>query len=219
MTSGCDAWFLYTAREVSQVMEDIITAEQAAKAAEGLTFENVWAALMETRAQMKETDAQIKQMQENTQKQIDDLSKNIGGLGNSIGRLTEALFSAELVKKFNDIGYMFTKEGRNTKFHENGKVIAEADFFLENGDYVMPVEVKTDLTIRYIDRHLERIKTIRRYMDTKFDVRKIIGAVAGGFVPDNVLSYAQENGLFVVVQTGESVAIANTPAGFILREW
>ena len=187
---------------------EIITAEQAIKNAEGLTFEKVWAALMETKA-----------LQDKTQNQIDEMSKTIGGLGNSIGRLTEALFSAELVKKFNDIGYPFTKEGRNTKFREDGNVIAEADFFLENGDFVMPVEVKADLTIRYVDRHLERIGKIRRYMDIRGDDRKIIGAVAGGFVPESVLSHAQENGLFVVVQTGDSVAIANSPTGLILREW
>ena len=191
---------------------DIVTAEQAAKAAEGLTFEKVWAV-------MRETDARIERMQEKTQKQIDELSLNIGGLGNSIGRLTEALFSAELVKKFNDIGYPFTKEGRNTKFREDGKVIAEADFFLENGDYVMPVEVKADLTIRYVDAHLGRIEKIRRYMDIRGDKRKIIGAVAGGFVPMGVLAHAQENGLFVIVQTGESVAVADSPDGFTLREW
>jgi len=187
---------------------EIITADQAVKDAEGLTFEKVWAALMETKA-----------IQDKTQNQIDEISKTVGGLGNSIGRLTEALFSAELVKKFNDIGYPFTKEGRNTKFREDGNVIAEADFFLENGDFVMPVEVKADLTIRYVDRHLERISKIRRYMDIRGDNRKIIGAVAGGFVPESVLSHAQENGLFVVVQTGDSVAIADSPAGFTLREW
>jgi hypothetical protein len=212
---------------------ETITAEQALKAAEGLTFEKVWTALMETReqiqetrelmqetdARMKETDARIERMQENTQKNIRKLSKNIGGLGNSIGRLTEALFSAELVKKFNDIGYEFTKDGRNTKFRKDGKVITEADFFLENGEYVMPVEVKADLSVRYVDAHLERIRKIRSYMDFKGDGRKIIGAVAGGFVPGDALVHAQENGLFVVVQTGESVAIANSPDGFTLREW
>jgi len=35
----------------------------------------------------------------------------------------------------------------------------------------------------------------------------------------SVLSHAQENGLFVVVQTGDSVAIADSPAGFTLQEW
>ena len=202
---------------------EIVTAEQAAKAAEGLTFEKVWALMQETDARIekrqKEMDARIEKMQKETKEHIDELSKNIGGLGNSIGRLTEALFSAELVKKFNDIGYTFTKDGHNTSFREDGKVIAEADFFLENGDYVMPVEVKTDLTTHYVDKHLERIEKIRGYMDIRGDSRKIIGAVAGGFVLDGVLAHAHDNGLFVIVQSGESVTIANPPAGFALREW
>ena len=52
---------------------------------------------------------------------------------------------------------------------------------------------------------------IRSYMDERGDVRKIVGAVAGGVIDDNVLRYSQDKGLYVVVQTGDSVAIASAP--------
>ena len=46
---------------------EMMTAEQAAEAAKGLTFEKVWAALMESRQQMKEsqmeTGRQLKESQ------------------------------------------------------------------------------------------------------------------------------------------------------------
>ena len=210
---------------------DTMTAEQALEAAKGLTFEAVWAALMEDRRQMEEsrkrmdeiheqTQKEIRESQQKTDKILADLSKNIGGLGNSIGRLTEALFSAELWRKFNELGYPFTKQGPHVKFYgEDKKVLAEADFLLENGDYVMAVEVKAEPAAEDVSDHLQRIEAIRRYYDAHGDKRKLVGAVAGGAVNDNVLKYAQKHGLYVIVQTGDSVAIAESPPGFKAREW
>ena len=97
--------------------------------------------------------------------------------------------------------------------------IAEADFFLENGDCVMPVEVKTDLNVEDVNEHLERIQTIRHYMDTHGDHRKLMGAVAGEIVPDNVLNYAQKKGLYVLKQTGDSVGVATAPQNFTAKVW
>ena len=230
---------------------EYMTAAEAAEAAKGLTFEKVWAALMESRmksdaefremreqfresreqfremreqiresqmktdAQMAETDARF----EKTRKNIEELSKNIGGVNNKLGRLTEILFSAELWKKFGEQGYEFTKQAPHVKFIENKQVVAEADYFLEDGKYVMPVEVKTELSIEDVKEHLDRIDVIRRFMDTHGDNRILVGAVAGGIVKENVLKYAQKRGLYVFVQTGDSVAIAEMPEDFKAREW
>ena len=51
------------------------------------------------------------------------------------------------------------------------------------------------------------------------DNRKVLGAVAGGIVSQDVLIYAQERGLYVLVQNGDSVEIAKMPADFIPQEW
>jgi hypothetical protein len=203
-----------------------MTAEQALEAGKGLTFETVWAALMETRAQMQETDALMKESNkrvderfEETAKIVAELSKNIGGMQNSFGQFVETMFSANLLSKFNELGYEFTRQTCNTRYTENDEKIAEVDVTLENGEYILLVEVKTDLRIEFVDYHLKRIGKIRKYMDGHNDARKIIGAVAGGIVPENVLLYAQNNGLFVIVQSGDSSTIANMPKGFEARIW
>ena len=216
---------------------DIITAEQAAEAAKGLTFEKVWAVLMEDRLRMQESQKQMqesqkqmqesydktqKQMQESydkTQRQIDELSKNIGGVGNTLGRLSESMFAVELYKKFNEIGYPFTKQGPHVKFHENGRVVAEADYLLENGDYVMVVEVKTESKIEDVNDHMQRISAIRSYFDAHGDSRTLVGAVACVMLPENVKNYAQKQGLYVITQSGDSITIADYPKGFKAREW
>jgi hypothetical protein len=202
---------------------DAMTAEQALEAAKGLTFEKVWAALMESRARMEEiniqTNEKIEKTYEKTAKIVAELSKNIGGIQNSIGRFIEDMFTADLRSKFNELGYPFTQQSTNKKYTENDEVITEVDAILENGEYILLAEVKTELIKLFVDYHLERLEKVRKYMDAHNDHRKIIGAVAGGVVPDSVMRYAQKKGLFVIVQSGDSSTIAKLPKGFKAREW
>ena len=216
---------------------EMMTAEQAAEAAKGLTFEKVWAALMESRRmmdesqkRMDESNQEFKKRMDESQKRMDesqkriekniaDTNKNLGGLGNSLGRLTEAMFTNELWKKFSDLGIPVSSQSSRRKFCDDKHVLAEIDLFIENGEYAVAVEIKTEMTVEHVDYHLERIEIVRRYMDARGDGRKLLGAVAGGVVPENVLKYAQKKGLYVVFQTGDSVAIADAPQGFKAREW
>jgi len=209
---------------------DYITAEQAAEAAKGLTYEKMWALLMEDRRKMEEDhrkmeedhrkrDEQREKDWKKTEKEMAALRKQLGDLGISVGGLSEAIFSGELWKKFDKAGYAFTNQCHTRKFIENKRVIAEADYWLDNGDYVMPIEVKTKLNKDDILNHIERIEKIRGYMDARGDTRKIVGAVAGGIISENVYKFAHDNGLYVIMQTGESIALADRPDGFKAREW
>ena len=86
--------------------------------------------------------------------------------------------------QFNELGYTFTKQGPHVEFKDKDtrRVIAEADYFLEDGQYAMAVEVKTELNESDVDDHVERIGVIRRYFDERGDKRILVGAVAGGIV-------------------------------------
>ena len=191
----------------------MMTAEQAAEAAKGLTFEKVWAAMMKSEQRMDES---FKRME----KTVADLSKNLGGIGNSLGDLTEAMFINELWNKFSDIGIPVTRQSEHMKFGgRNKRVLAEVDLFIENGDCAIAVEIKTKMETEFVKDHLKRIEIVRRYLDERGDRRKLLGAIAGGIVPENVMKYAHKHGLYVVVQNGESVSIADAPKGFKAREW
>ena len=229
-------------------MDDIITAEEALEAAKGLTFEKVWATLTEDwrqiRKSQEETDRQIQESnrrmdqrmeeadrrneeanrrmeesQKRTDRILEKLEKNLGGLGNTLGQLTEAMFSPELCAKFDEMGFTFTRLGPGMKFYEGGRVIAEADFFLENGEYAMAVEIKTKLSVEGVDEHLARLARIRDQLDKRNDSRKLVGAVAGGVIVEGAMEYAHSNGLYVIVQSGDTVLVADTPDGFTLSEW
>ncbi|MFP3091292.1 hypothetical protein LQZ21_13300 [Treponema sp. TIM-1] len=203
----------------------MMTAAEAAEAAKGLTFEKVWMMMQETDRQMQETDRQMRELsqaadrrQEEAAKQIKELSKNIGGLNNSFGKWVEEMVSAKLWEKFKAIGYTFTQGGPR-KFWEQDRTIAQVDMFLENGDYAMPVEIKSELTQEDIDEHIERIEKVRKQLDKRGDQRKLVGAVAAMVVPEHVREYAQKRGLYVLVQSGDSVIVAEAPQGFKVREW
>ena len=220
---------------------DIITAQQAAEAAKGMTFETVWAALMESRQRMEEMrienqkrdeewklenqkrDAELQKRAEesriNLEKTVAKVTKELGRFGNSIGDLTETMFSGNLWDKFAEYGIPVSEQCARKKLKRDNKTLAEIDIFIENGEYAIPVEIKTKLTMKDIDGHIKRMEVIRGYLDYKGDKRKLLGAVAAGVYTENVLKYAHDNGIFVLVQSGDSVTIADTPQGFKAREW
>ena len=218
----------------------MMTAEQAAEAARGLTFEKVWAALMESRerqerafaeadrrqekafAEMREsraeTEKQLKETLADMKRIVADVSHQMGGLHNTIGKMTEEMFSAQIWTRFDGI-YTFTQGSPRTIRDKNRKKIAQVDMFLENGEYAMAVEIKTTLKLSDIDEHLEQLAIVRQYMDERSDGRKLVGAVAGAVVPDDVCLAAQKKGLYVLTQSGEAVVLAEAPSGFKAVEW
>ena len=182
--------------------------------------------LAELAAQSKETDkkiaesnAEAAEQKKETRKIIKELSKNIGGISNTLGKWSEEMVAARLCEKVNVFGYEFTRCGRNIEYRENGERIAEIDCFLENGTILMLVEVKTDLTKSEVDEYIEKVKKIRYLQDKRNDKRTIVAAMAGAIVSESVCKYAQKQGLYVLMQSGENIAIANPPAGFRPRKW
>ena len=147
------------------------------------------------------------------------LQQELGKLGNSYGDQIEAMF-VNLGSKFNALGYDFPKETKGTIFiGKDRKILAEVDRLLENGNVIMPIEVKAKLKQDHVDDHIRRLDIISKYNADHNDNRKIIGAVAGGVVSKNVLEYAQKRGLYVLIQNGDSIEIADLPSNFKPQEW
>ena len=123
--------------------------------------------------------------------------------------------------KFDRFGYHFPREvNGSAKFRgEDRKVLVEVDRLLENGDVMMAVEVKAKLKKDDVDDHIRRLGILSAYNARQNDRRKVLGAVAGGVVPQHLLEYALGKGLYVLVQNGESVEVADTPTDFKPMEW
>jgi hypothetical protein len=72
----------------------------------------------------------------------------------------------------------------------------------------MAVEVKANCDTKDINDHLKRLEIVRSHFDTHGDKRKILGGIACGQISDKLKEAAEENGLYVMVQTGDTVEIA-----------
>jgi uncharacterized coiled-coil protein SlyX len=174
----------------------------------------------EVSAQIAETDRIVKENAEQiaeTSKQIAKTEKKISDLGNRIGDIIENMIGGDIVGQFQALNIAIKSHSRQKHFGRRGtSESSEIDVFLENGDTVVLIEAKVKLTTDDVDDHLERLEKYRLYGNDK---RRILGAVAGGVVGDEVAAYAHRKGLYVIVQSGRAVEIIAQPPGFRAKEW
>ena len=106
------------------------------------------------------------------------------------------------------LGHGFTQCSRSAEF-ENKKlnICGEIDLFLENGEYALLIEVKTNLSSDGVKDHVKRLREYRLVADVRGDRRRFIAAVGGGVVQSNVRIYALKQGLFVIQQSGDNAEV------------
>jgi hypothetical protein len=210
----------------------------------GLTFEKVWASFQETERYLNErfaeTDRLLKENAQSlreterllkessretdrqfreTDRQFKETDRKISKLGGRLGELVEHLVAPNLLEKFRQLGYQFGRVGTDVRYVDaNNKTLAEVDILLENGDIVMAVEVKAKLTNSDVRAHIERMRKLRTYADNHEDKRKLIGAVAGAIIADEVKEFARKNGFYVLEQAGDTVKI-DVPENFTPKIW
>jgi len=204
-----------------------------------LTYEMVLEMFRETREQMKETDRLFRETREQfremsaetdrqfreareemkkTDRQMKETDRKISALGSRIGEIIENMVGGNnIVKQFQALNIAIKSHSRYKTFGTGGiSESGEIDVFLENGDLVILIEVKTKLTDNDVREHIERIQKYRRYGGEK---RRILGAVAGAVASKEVIHFAYKQGLYVIIQSGDAVEIVPPPEGFTAKEW
>ena len=208
----------------------------------GITFEQVWAALMEDREQMKksreeadrreqeallrsqEADRRSQEFDRSLQElkeQVEKTSKIVGGLGNSIGGLVETLFAARLWEKFSSYNYGFKRVFQEMPVYEtnSAKMLTDIDILLSDTEWAMAVEVKRKVKKEDIEDHVERISRILDHPPAEIKGKKLLGAMAGGTIDPEALNLSYETGFFVLELKGESIELLTPPEGFEPTEW
>jgi hypothetical protein len=183
------------------------------------TPETVWALLQEVAASQKETDKKFQEVaasQKETDKQlqalgvkIDKVTANVGGLNNDIGDFAEGLLASDLMKKFEEYNLDFDDALRNVEINERGtkRPVAEIDWLLLNTTIALVGEVKANLTMGDIDKHITRMKKLSRAQNNLLGGKKLYGAVAGIKMTRKTRDYARKRGFFVLEPAGDSVKI------------
>jgi predicted AAA+ superfamily ATPase len=174
-----------------------------------LNFETIWRMFQETSEQMKETDRRMK-----------DLQKTVGRVTNTLGDIVEGFMSSDIHILFKKYGYSFNITSQNKVFRDKNNVfLAEVDAFLENGDCVMLVEVKSKLRSEDITEQVERLKTVREIFDKRGDKRKLLGSIASPKISESQLAAIRKKGLYAIIPSEEDVKVYPEKTDFKAKKW
>ncbi|MCK9463889.1 MAG: DUF3782 domain-containing protein [Proteobacteria bacterium] len=169
------------------------------------TMEDLRTVMRELAEQSKDTD-----------RRLNELGKQIGGLGNRLGEFVEGVVRPGLVRLFRESGIDVRETHRDLESERNGKK-AQIDLLVVNNTDVVVVEVKSKLSQRDVEEHLERIALFKELFPRYADAR-VYGAMAAMVVPEKQAAFAEGAGLFVIGQAGDDAVLLNSP-GFNPKAW
>ncbi|HCO77100.1 MAG TPA: DUF3782 domain-containing protein [Rhodocyclaceae bacterium] len=170
--------------------------------------------IRELRESGKETD---RRMQE-TDRRIRALERQLGWLGNRLGQFVQDMVEPAVVRLFQEQGIPVHRVMPNVRARDDaGQTVMEIDLLVINGDHAIAVECKSRLTTDDVDEHLERLSRFKAAFPEYAD-KLLHGAVAAMGAPDEVVRYAEKQGLYVLVQADDDVVVRNQP-GFTPRTW
>lgn len=186
-----------------------------------LDFQQVWQMFAETRAQFAETraqiaatDAKLTQMFAETRaqiaatgQQIKETNQRVGDLTSKWGQFVEGLVAPATMRLFAARGIPLDGTTQRAKKRRNGKNM-EIDVLAVNSEYVVLIEVKSTLKVADVRDHIQQLGQFKVFFPEYAD-RKVVGAVAGIVIDGDADKFAYKQGLFVIVQSGEQVEIAN----------
>jgi hypothetical protein len=83
----------------------------------------------------------------------------------------------------------------------------------------MAVEVKNEVTLKEVERHIKRMGLIHQHPPAEARGKNLLGALAGGTIEPDAQDFAHESGFFLLELKGESLALVPPPEGFVPKEW
>lgn len=179
-----------------------------------LDFQKVWQMFAETRErfaetreQIEATDAKLTRLFAETDARIKETSRQIGALGNRWGQFVEGLVAPAALRMFTERGIPLEETAQRVTKNLNGEHM-QIDVRAINSEHVVVIEVKSTLRQEDVRDHLRQLGEFKRFFPRYAD-RKVVGAVAGIVVDESVEEFASNQGLFVIVQSGDVVEIAN----------
>jgi hypothetical protein len=151
-----------------------------------------------------------------TDRKLAEVGRQIGGLGNRLGEFVEGVVRPGLVRLFRERGVDVRETHRDLEAERNGRK-AQVDLLVVNDAEVVVVEVKSKLSQRDVEEHLERLALFKELFPRYADAR-VFGAMAAMVVPEKQAEFAERAGLFVIGQTGDDAVFFNSE-GFEPRAW
>ena len=180
------------------------------------TADDVWRILGELAEAQKETEALLKHQAQETDRQIQQVSRQISDLGNPLGEFVEWQVRPAAIRLFHSRDIAVQELASDVTLQRDGEGL-EIDLLAIDTTVAVLIEVKSKLSQSDVDDHLERLGKFKRLMPRYQDVQAM-GAIAAMVVPPDIARYAYRQGLFVIAQTGDDMAILND-ANFSPKIW
>ena len=170
----------------------------------------------ETDRKFQETERLLKEGAEATRLEIKALSKNLGEIGNRLGECVEHLVMPTVVRLFQAQGLEVHEVHSDIKAKREGQGI-QVDVLVVNDGVLIAIECKSKMTTAQVDEHIQRMNKLKQMLPA-YRHHQAFGAVAALVMPDDVAEYAEEQGFYVLVQSGETLTIRNEPE-FRAKAW
>jgi len=167
----------------------------------------------ELRKETERAFQRVAEEHEKTERMMQRLEKNLGGLGNSIGEIVEMIVIPGVMEKMNVFGHTFTMASPRKEYSDvDGSKLMEIDLLLENCEEVMAVEVKTQVSKKWVERHLKRLEILRKKERiTGMTGKTMYAAVAGIGFDEEARELAANNGMYLIDIHEDSERIDVTP--------
>jgi hypothetical protein len=173
-------------------------------------------AQFETDRILKELSAEIKETQKITAREIKAVNTSIGRLSNRLGEFVEEAVRPSAVRLFRERGIDIHEVQQSITAKRDGEQL-EIDLLVVNNENVVVIECKSNLSVEDVNDHLERLEKVKRLLP-RYNNCKVLGAVAGMVIPDNVATYAIKKGLYVIGQNGDHLELRNEQS-FTPKAW
>lgn len=123
-----------------------------------------------------------------------------GSFKRNLGEIIEFVMMPKLRAEINKCGHEFYVISPNKRFEKkDGGDLAEIDLFLENGDEVMAIEIKSNCKAKDIKEHAERLVKLRKNENiTGLKGKVMYAAVAVVSIKDSVRDLALKHGMYVI---------------------
>ncbi|MBF0434634.1 MAG: DUF3782 domain-containing protein [Magnetococcales bacterium] len=214
-----DVWRMF--QETDRKFQEMVREDRERRAELDRKFQETDRQMQETDRRMQETDRQMQEtdrrMQE-TDRLVKEVSRQVGNLGSRWGEFVEGIVAPACETLFAKRGIPVHRVSPRVKaISLDGSRRMEIDLMVVNTDSVVLVEVKSRLTAEDVRDHLKRVREFKEFYEGEGGA-KVMGAVAGILIDNDVDQFAMNEGLFVIVQSGDSVKLAND-GKFVPRTW
>ncbi|WP_375327947.1 DUF3782 domain-containing protein [Microcystis sp. BLCC-F210] len=192
-----------TADDVWRLLAELVEAQKETERC----FQETERRFQETERRFQETERILKEQSLKTDRQITRLSKEIGNLGGKWGRFVENMVAPACETLFLNRDIPVHQVSQRVRKRLDGKTL-EIDVLVTNENHVLVVEVKSSLSVDDVKELIKNLTEFRQFFP-EYNHKELYGAVAGIEIEEGADKYAYRQGLFVLAQKGENVAILN----------